>query len=182
MEAKLEEMEKQQTAQAVESDRKDKLIEDLQKQLKQAQSDIKETNDRLSSSIDSKKSSKRIKRLIRDYYCDTHESPLSREDVATWELAYQLAMEDMSNFNGSDDNIQSYINKAMVKLKFNPNLIDEIYDKGKVEAEETYLESEFLFKTYRRIITYLDKMGVWDMVKDNEKDFRQAVADYLLLN
>ena len=132
MEAKLEEMEKQQTAQAVESDRKDKLIEDLQKQLKQAQSDIKETNDRLSSSIDSKKSSKRIKRLIRDYYCDTHESPLSREDVATWELAYQLAMEDMSNFNGSDDNIQSYINKAMVKLKFNPNLIDEIYDKGKV--------------------------------------------------
>lgn len=182
MEAKLEEMEKQQTAQAVESDRKDKLIEDLQKQLKQAQSDIKETNDRLSSSIDSKKSSKRIKRLIRDYYCDTHESPLSREDVATWELAYQLAMEDMSNFNGSDDNIQSYINKAMVKLKFNPNLIDEIYDKGKVEAEETYLESEFLFKTYRRIIPYLDKMGVWDMVKDNEKDFRQAVADYLLLN
>ena len=185
MEAKLEEMEKQQLAQSVESDRKDKFIEDLQKQLKQAQNDIKETNDRLSSSIDTKKSSRRIKRLIHDYYIDnhnTHNTHLFRKDWAICQLAYQLAMEDMSNFNGSDDNIQSYINKATVKLKLKPDLIDKKAEEHKQESIEINLESQFLINTYRRVIAYLDKMGVWDMVKDNEKEFRQAVADYLLLN
>ena len=182
MEEKIEGMEEQQKAQAVELDRKDKLIENLQKQLEQAQTDIEETKDMVSSSIDSKRSSRRIRRVIRDYYFDNHEHHSSKIDTATWELAYQLAIEDLTKFNGSDDNIQSFINKAIVKLKFNPDLIDEMYNNCKKDAEESYLESEFLFNTYRRIIVYLTKVDVWDMVKDNEKEFKQAIADYLLLN
>ena len=182
MEEKIGGMEKQQKAQAVELERKDKLIEDLQKQLEQAQTDIEETKDMVSSSIDSRKTSFRVRRIIREHYYETYGSRVPREDVATWELAYQLAMEDLSNFNGSDDNIQSYINKAIVKLKINPNLIDEIYNKTKIEAEERYVESEFLAKTYRRIVIYLNNCDLWDMVKSNEKEFKQAVVDYLLLN
>ena len=182
MEEKIDGMEKQQKAQAVELERKYKLIEDLQKQLEQAQTDIEETKDMVSSSIDSRKTSFRVRRIIREHYYETYGSRVPREDVATWELAYQLAMEDLSNFNGSDDNIQSYINKAIVKLKINPNLIDEIYNKTKIEAEEKYVESEFLAKTYRRIVIYLNNCDLWDMVKSNEKEFKQAVADYLLLN
>ncbi len=181
MEAKIEEMEKQQMAQAVESERKDKLIEDLQKQLNQNQRDIQRTKDRLSA-IDSKRSSRRIKRIIRDFYYENYDDKLPRESVATWELAYQLAMENLSNFNDSDNYLRSLIDKARVKLKFNPDLINKIYNETSNEQLKANLESEFMFKTYRRICVHLGNIGLWDMVKDNEKEFKQAVADYLLLN
>ena len=60
--------------------------------------------------------------------------------------------------------------------------MDEVHSEIMKEAEETYLESEFLINIYRRIISFLDSIGVWDMVKNDEKDFKTAVADYLLLN
>ena len=181
LEEKLEEMEKQQTAQAVELDRKDKIIGDMQKQIDKAQKDIKQNSDKLSK-IDSKKSSRRIKRVITEYYMDNKKSESPKMDSAIKELAYQLAMEDLSNFNDSSDFLDSLINKAIVKLKFYPNLVDELHAQSLKSATDDYIESEFLTKTYKRIIVYLDKLNIWDMVKDNEKEFKKAVADYLLLN
>ena len=163
-------------------------IDDLTKEnaifrekLENVENSVKETSDKVNN-LNAKKEGTKIKKLIRDYYYENHEKLDSRKACATWGLAYLFAMEDLSKFNGSNENLDSLIKRAEIRLRFHPEWIDKIYESCKDDETEQKIESENLFKAFRRIVVYLGKMDLWDMVKDNKKNFRQFISDYLLLS
>ena len=161
-------------------------LESMVEQISRTQKEMQESAER-KSKLEIKNS---IKKYFDNHYRDNMikeadimnnpNSDIFKRCVVLPELAYELALEDRSDFNENDKYLDSLIKKAIVKVSFNPDIASkykDIYDRNMGQYE---LNAQINNIVSDIVVFIGNKDTMWNLVKDNQEKLKNTIITNLL--
>ena len=175
-------------------DKKDKEIEELKQQLakedqkhKTEISDLKSSVGNMQKQVDSltfNRNRSNIEKIIMDYFDANYKENIIGEEEnlsigikkcnTICKLAYELAVEEESNFRDDEEYLNSLIQRAIVKYTMNPNI--DLFDKEELTQEELELMNKHLTLQLDLIELIKSNSTLWNMVKDDQIKLKNIIV------
>ena len=155
---------------------KDRQIEELTKLINQTQEQV--------DNLTFNRNRSNIEKTIYDYFnANFKEDILEQEEDLSMgtikcsilrKLAYELAIENESNFRDDEDYLNSLIQKAIVKYTLNPDI--EFFDKEKLTQDEFETLTERITLHLELFELIKANKTLWNMVKDNQIKLKNIIV------
>ena len=116
-----------------------------------------------------------IEKKIIDYIGTNYKDKIENDDISfivLSNIAYEIAIENESNFREDDEYLNSLVQKAMVKYILNPdsNILEEILASDELEMLNEHLT---LFTEIWELIQSNERL--WSMVKDDQIKLKNII-------
>lgn len=195
MEEKIETLEEQSQLKDVEHqremDEKDKKIAELEQMVVEAKEEATSTKEMVEQ-FTQKRNRSDIRRSVREHFdinyrddvdkrgYENGDPNIIKKDTVICELATEFALED-EKFNGTEEELDSVIKKAIATCSFNPEIVQEKY-KLIHEQNERKLEDATLISNIKWDIKIIisNHTEIWEMVKDDEENLDKAIINTLI--
>ena len=160
---------------------KDRQIEELTQLINQTQEQV--------DNLTSIRKRSNIEKIILDYFDDNYrENILNEEDSSIGrkkcfiicKLAYELAIEEESNFRDDEEYLNSLIRKSIVKYTMNPNI--ELFDKKELTSDELELVNKYMTLQLELFGLIKSNDTLWNMVKDDQIKLRNIIVHIIKKN
>ena len=121
------------------------------------------------------KTTEAIEKKIIDYIGTNYKDKIENDDISfivLSNIAYEIAIENESNFREDDEYLNSLVQKAMVKYILNPdsNILEEILASDELEMLNEHLT---LFTEIWELIQSNERL--WSMVKDDQIKLKNII-------
>lgn len=165
----------------------------LKQQLNKTQEQIAETN-KVVEELTLKRKRSDIRKIITNHFYDNYREGILQKEydkdgeqsiglkkcVVICEIAYEMALENESNFTETNEYLDSLIKKAIVTCSFNPDMIVPKYEK--IHAKNIHF-NEINMAMSNIIADVIVIIGnheeVWDMVKEDQKTLKNTIVNHI---
>lgn len=192
---KIEILEKQNQQKDIEHqrdmDEKDKKIAELEQMVVEAKEEAKTTK-KIVKDFTQKRNNLDIKRSIHEHFDNNYREDINKKGYANGdtniikkgtvicELAAEFALED-EKFNGTEEEIDTAIKKAIAKCSFNPDIVLEKYESIQTKNNKRYEDATLIRNTSWDIkIIISNHEEIWEMVKDDEENLDKVIANTIV--
>lgn len=176
-----------------ENTEKDKQIEELTQLVNQTREEIAQTN-KVVEELQLKREKSDIRNIINDYFYENYRDDTIKKEfdkdgeknighkkcVVICELAYEIALDNKSEFSADKEYLDRLIKKAIVKCSFNPDMIipkyNEIQDKNIQFHDITGTINDIVSDV---IIILANHEDIWDMIKENQKTIKTIIINHI---
>ena len=156
-------------------DEKDKEIAELKKQLENQGKQLNENSEVLTQ-IKNRTDKEYIRKTIQNHFRNNQRKKILNESsnsddamkfVIIETLAYEYALEE--DFDESEESINKYINKAIIRCNLHPELVDEMIENG-TSYDREMTENRHINILFDNFCEYIKTHGdIWEMVDDKSK-------------
>lgn len=157
--------------------------EKLQKRVEELQERINQTQEQVDDLTFVRKRSN-IEKIILDYFNDNHrETILEEEDDSSigrkkcntiCKLAYEMAIEEESNFRDDDEYLNSLIQRSIVKYTMDPNI--NLFDKEELTQDELELINKHVNLQLDIFKLIKSDSTLWNMVKNDQIKLKNIIV------
>ncbi len=176
-----------------EMEEKDKEIAELKRTIAETQEQIVQTN-KAFEELTLKRDRLDIRNIINDHFHDNYRDTILQKEydkdgeqsiglkkcVVICEIAWEIALENESNFKETDDFLDSLIRQAIAKCSFNPKMIIPKYNEIHERNIQLHDINGTIYNIVADVITILaSHEDVWDMVKNDQKTLKTAIINHI---
>lgn len=157
--------------------------EKLQKRVEELQERINQTQEQVDDLTFVRKRSN-IEKIILDYFNDNHrETILEEEDDSSigrkkcntiCKLAYEMAIEEESNFRDDDEYLNSLVQRSIVKYTMDPNI--NLFDKEELTQDELELINKHVNLQLDIFKLIKSDSTLWNMVKNDQIKLKNIIV------
>lgn len=176
-----------------EMEEKDKEIAELKRKIAETQAQVVQTN-KAFEELTLKRDRLDIRNIIQDHFNDNYRDTILQKEyekdgeqsiglkkcVVICEIAWEIALENESNFKETDDFLDSLIRQAIAKCSFNPKMIIPKYNEIHERNIQLHDINGTIYNIVADVITILaSHEDVWDMVKNDQKTLKTAIINHI---
>lgn len=176
-----------------EMEEKDKEIAELKQTIAETQKQVVQTN-KAFEELTLKRDRLDIRNIIQDHFNDNYRDTILQKEyekdgeqsiglkkcVVICEIAWEIALENESNFKETDDFLDSLIRQAIAKCSFNPKMIIPKYNEIHERNIQLHDINGTIYNIVADVITILAAHeDVWDMVKNDQKTLKTAIINHI---
>ena len=176
-----------------EMEEKDKEIAELKRTIAETQEQVVQTN-KAFEELTLKRDRLDIRNIITDHFYNNYSDDILQKEydkdgkqsiglkkcVVICEIAYELALENESEFKETDSYLDSLIKQSIAKCSFNPDMIipkyDEIHDKNIQLHDSNGVLNEIVSDV---IIILGNHEDVWEMIKEDQKTIKTTIVNHI---
>ena len=173
------------------NEKKDEKIAELEQIIVEAKEEARSTKE-IVKEFTQKRNSSDIQRSIHEHFERNYRKDINKKgyenddmniikkDTVICELATEFALEK-EKFNGTEEELDSVIKKAIAKCSFNPEIIQEKY-KLIHQQNERKLEDAALISSIKWDIKIIisNHEEIWELVKDDEENLDKTIINTLV--
>ena len=176
-----------------EMEEKDKEIAELKRTIAETQEQVVQTN-KAFEELTLKRDRLDIRNIITDHFYNNYSDDILQKEydkdgkqsiglkkcVVICEIAYELALENESEFKETDSYLDSLIKQSIAKCSFNPDMripkYDEIHDKNIQLHDSNGVLNEIVSDV---IIILGNHEDVWEMIKEDQKTIKTTIVNHI---
>ncbi len=131
-----------------------------------------------------------IEKTIYDFFKDNYQEDMIKNEETPAQalkkantlcrIAYEMAIEEESNFRDDDEYLNSLIQKAIVKYTLNPNI--ELFDKKELSPDEAKWVIKHLTLHLEICELIRSNNTLWNMVKDDKIKLKNIILHVIKKN
>lgn len=174
-------------AQELQAEKEEK--EQYKKELAELKQQINQTQEQVNN-LTFNRNRSNIEKTVYDYFnANFKEDILEKEENLSTgrnkcfilcKLAYELAIDDESNFRDNDKYLNSLIQKAIVKYTIDPNI--KLFDKETLNHDELELVNKYFPLQLDLFERIQSNSTLWDMVKDDQITLKNVIIHIIKMN
>lgn len=174
-------------AQELQAEKEEK--EQYKKELAELKQQINQTQEQVNN-LTFNRNRSNIEKTVYDYFnANFKEDILEKEENLSTgrnkcfilcKLAYELAIDDESNFRDNDEYLNSLIQKAIVKYTIDPNI--KLFDKETLNHDELELVNKYFPLQLDLFERIQSNSTLWDMVKDDQITLKNVIIHIIKMN
>ena len=175
-------------AQELQAEKEEK--EQYKKELAELKQQINQTQEQVNN-LTFNRSRSNIEKTVYDYFNANFKEDIlleKEENLSTGrnkcfilcKLAYELAIDDESNFRDNDKYLNSLIQKAIVKYTIDPNI--KLFDKETLNHDELELVNKYFPLQLDLFERIQSNSTLWDMVKDDQITLKNVIIHIIKMN
>ncbi len=163
--------------------------EQYKKELAELKQQINQTQEQVNN-LTFNRNRSNIEKTVYDYFnANFKEDILEKEENPSTgrnkcfilcKLAYELAIDDESNFRDDDEYLNSLIQKAIVKYTIDPNI--KLFDKETLNHDELELVNKYFPLQLDLFERIQSNSTLWDMVKDDQITLKNVIIHIIKMN
>ncbi len=168
-------------AQELQAEKEEK--EQYKKELAELKQQINQTQEQINN-LTFNRTRSNIEKTINDYFNDNYKEDIleQEENLASGikkcsiicKLAFDLAIENESNFRADENYLNSLIQKAIVTYTLNPNI--DLFDNKKLAPDEVKIVTEHFVLHLELFELIKSNKTLWNMVKDDQISLKNIIA------
>ena len=191
--AMIERMDIQDVQHQREMEEKDKEIAELKRTMAETQEQVVQTN-KAFEELTLKRDRLDIRNIITDHFYNNYRDDILQKEydkdgdqsiglkkcVVICEIAWEIALENESNFKETDDFLDSLIRQAIAKCSFNPKMIIPKYNEIHERNIQLHDSNGVLNEIVSDVIIILgNHEDVWEMIKEDQKTIKTTIVNHI---
>ena len=176
-----------------EMEEKDKEIAELKRTIAETQEQVVQTN-KAFEELTLKRDRLDIRNIITDHFYNNYSDDILQKEydkdgdqsiglkkcVVICEIAWEIALENESNFKETDDFLDSLIMQAIAKCSFNPKMIIPKYNEIHERNIQLHDSNGVLNEIVSDVIIILgNHEDVWEMIKEDQKTIKTTIVNHI---